>query len=357
MSSLANLFSSAIKKRETRVVGIDIGSSSIKVVELEERRGVLTLMTYGELQLGPYVGDPLGQSVVLEAQQEQAALVDVIRESAVKAKSAVFAMPLSASFVTNAVITARKDADIEPMVRLEARKVIPASLSELTLDYAEIDQTSSGSGEVPRSVLIAAIKNDALKRFKILMQFAGLKEPLNEIECFSTIRALFNDTEPHLAIIDIGAVSSKLYLAKNGQLMRMHRIRAGGALATKRIAQVLELSFDDAELAKREVQSHPKATDIKRANQASFDRAFIEFTQVIQEYERTAGVTIPHVYISGGGALFGGVAQQLSTALSREVIHANPFAKVAYPAFMEDALKEFGPSFTVALGAALRLYE
>jgi len=357
MSVFAKLISSAIKKRESRVVGIDIGSSSIKVVELEDRRGVLTLMTYGELQLGPYVGEPLGQSVVLEANQEQAALVDVIRESAVKAKSAVFAMPLSASFITNAVITARKDADIEPMVRLEARKVIPASLNELTLDFVELDQAVSGTGEVPRGVLIAAIKNDALKRFKVLMQFAGLKETLNEIECFSAIRALFNDTEPNLAIIDIGAVSSKLYLAKNGQLMRMHRIRAGGALATKRIMQVLDISFDDAELVKRDVLKHPKVAEIKRAYQASFDRAFVEFAQVIQEYERTTGVGIPHVYLSGGGALFGGVSQQLAAALGREVISANPFAKVAYPAFMEDALKEFGPSFTVALGAALRLYE
>lgn len=357
MSVLTNLFSSVIKKRETRAVGIDIGSSSIKVVELEDRRGVLTLMTYGELQLGPYVGDPLGQSVVLEASQEQTALVDVIRESAVKAKSAVFAMPLSASFVTNAVITARKDADIEPMVRLEARKVIPASLSELTLDYAELEPVTSGTGEVPREVLIAAIKNDALKRFKVLMQFAGLTEPLNEIECFSTIRALFTDTEPNLAIIDIGAVSSKLYLAKNGQLMRMHRIRAGGALATKRIMQVLDVSFEEAELAKRDIANHAQAADIKRAYQTSLERAFVEFAQVIQEYERTSGITIPHVYLSGGGALFSGVTQQLASTLERPVLAANPFARVAYPAFMEDALKELGPSFTVALGAALRQYE
>lgn len=357
MSVFSNLLSTTIKKRDSRVVGIDIGSSSIKVVELEDRNGVLTLMTYGELQLGPYIGEPLGQSVVLEAGQEQTALVDVIRESSVKAKSATFAMPLSASFVTNAVITARKDADIEPMVRLEARKVIPASLSELTLDYVELDRAIKGPDKVPRGVLIAAIKNDALKRFKVLMQFAGLKEPINEIECFSTIRALFSDTEVHQAIIDIGAVSSKLYLAKNGQLMRMHRIRAGGALATKRIMQVLDVSFEDAESAKRDMQNHAQSAEIKRAYQTSFERAFVEFAQVIQEYERTTGAVIPHVYLSGGGVLCGGVAQQLSGILSHEVVVANPFAKVAYPAFMEDALKDFGPSFTVALGAALRLYE
>ncbi len=108
------------------VVGVDIGSSSIKVVQVEQKRGTLTLSTYGELQLGPYADKALGQAVVLQPNDEQAALVDVIRESGVVAKDAVFAMPLSSSFVTNVSIDAAADADLAAMVRVEARKVIPA---------------------------------------------------------------------------------------------------------------------------------------------------------------------------------------------------------------------------------------
>ncbi len=363
MSFLDNIISSAGKgSAADGVVGIDIGSSSIKVVELQDRKGVLTLATYGEIQLGPYVGKPIGESVNLEPKQEQEALVDVIRESAVKARNAVFAMPLSSSFVTNVSIDADADADLASMVRVEARKVIPASLSEVTLDWAEVETVKSDKkaddGKEQRSVLIAAIQNSALERFKILMQFAGLNNPPTEIECFSTIRGIYHSDEPDVAVIDIGAVSSKLYIAKKGLLMRMYRIRAGGTLATKRIAEVLRVTFEEAEemkyAAEKQADNFPH---IKRAHHGSYDRAFREFGQVIREYENKTGINIPLVYLTGGGAAFPGTDIHLKESLGREVLLANPFSKVAYPAFMEDTMRQIGPSFSGALGAAMRAFE
>ena len=143
MSALSNIFKGIGSNSSNNVVGIDVGSSSIKVVELEDKKGVITVTTYGELQLGPYAGKSVGESVNLTAKQEQEALVDVLRESAVSAKDAVFAMPLSSSFVTNVTLQAEPDADLSAMVRIEARKVIPASLSEVALDWAEVEQVKT----------------------------------------------------------------------------------------------------------------------------------------------------------------------------------------------------------------------
>lgn len=359
MSVLGKLFQS---NGADRVVGIDIGSSAIKVVELEDRKGVLTLTTYGEIQLGPYVGKQIGESVKLEPKQEQEALVDVIRESAVQAHNAVFAMPLSSSFVTNVSIEADADADLSSMVRVEARKVIPASLSEVTLDWAELElpnQKDAAKESTERNVLIAAIQNQALERFKVLMKFVGIENPPTEIECFSAIRGLYRSDVPTVAIIDIGAVSTKLYVTHNGLLVRMYRIRAGGNLATKRIAEMLEVDFDTAEKLKFSVQEAPeeKAADIKRAHHSSYDRAFREFGQVLREYEQRSGTTFGTVLLSGGGAQFPGMGAHLKESIGREVVLANPFAKVAYPAFMDDNMHAIGPSFSVALGAALRYFE
>lgn len=359
MKSLRSFFSGLQTSGAPQaVVGIDIGSSSIKVVELQDQKGVLTLVTYGEIQLGPYASKEVGQSVMLGAKQEQEALVDVIRESAVTARSAVFAMPLASSFVTNASIEADKTADISALVRVEARKVIPASLSEVTLDWAEIEIESTDQTANRREVLIAAIQNTALERFKVLMQFAGISEPPTEIECFSAIRALHTDADEDIAIIDIGATSTKLYVAKKGLLMRMHRIRTGGAAATNRIASVLTISFEEAEIKKREVQQKsPSYTDIKRAHDATYERAFRELGQVLQEYEEKNALKIKTVYLSGGGALFPGIDSVLKDVLMRDVEKTNAFSKVAYPAFMQDTMKEIAPSFSVALGAALRVFE
>ena len=359
MKSLRTFFSGLQATSATpAVVGIDIGSSSIKVVELQEQKGVLTLVTYGEIQLGPYVTKEVGQAVILTAKQEQEALVDVIRESAVTARSAVFAMPLASSFVTNTSIEADKTADISALVRVEARKVIPASLSEVTLDWAEIELEKGKEDANKREVLIAAIQNAALERFKVLMQFAGISEPPTEIECFSAIRALHTDTDEDIAIIDIGATSTKLYVAKKGLLMRMHRIRTGGAAATNRVASVLNISFEDAEIKKRE--AHLKSSDyadIKRAHDSTYERAFRELGQVLQEYEEKNALKIKTVYLCGGGALFPGIEIVLKDVLIRDVQKTSAFSKVAYPAFMQDTMKEISPSFTVALGAALRVFE
>ncbi len=363
MSLFGNILSSIQHSKDASggVLGIDLGSSAVKVVELQEKKGVITLVTYGELQLGPYVGKAIGESVVLDAKQEQEAFVDVVRESAVKARSAVFAMPLSSSFVTNVTIEAEADADLAAMVRVEARKVIPASLSEVALDWAEVEMSKKEIGDGQgdrRNILIAAIQNSALERFKVLMQFAGMQQPPTEIECFSTIRSLYDSAETDIAVIDIGAVSSKLYIARKGLLMRMYRIRAGGAIATKRIAEVLEVNFEKAEEMKYAADKQASNfSDIRRAHHSSYDRAFREFNQVLREYEQKTGVTFTTVYLSGGGALFPGIDAHLKEALGREVVLANPFAKVAYPAFMEDTMREIGPSFTVALGAAMRAFE
>lgn len=360
LNSILGSFAKSLS-HNNRVIGVDVGSSSIKVVEIEDREGILTLTTYGEVQLGPYVDKPVGYAVKLEANQEQEALVDVLRESASQAEQAVFSMPLSSSFVTNVSITLPdEETDLASMVRVEARKVIPASLNEITLDWAEVEvgTTDAEESTVVRNVLIAAIQNNALERFKVLMQFAGLPQPPTEIECFSAVRALFNTDETHIAIIDLGAQSAKLYLARKGLLMRMHRVRAGGAVATAAIAKALEIAFAEAEDKKLHVQrSDAEFSKLQQIHHESYDRAFREFGQVIREYEQKAGAPLDAIYMSGGGALFPGTEKHLATALEREIRRADPFTKVAYPAFMEDVMQEVGPSFTVALGAALRSFE
>jgi type IV pilus assembly protein PilM len=343
------------------VVGIDIGSSSMKVVELHQRNGVITLATYGEVQLGPYAEKQIGESVVLNPKQEQEALVDIIRESAVQSRNAVFAMPLSSSFVTNVTIEADEDADLAALVRVEARKVIPASLSEVTLDWAEVEVTKTESGEDKtnyRNILIAAIQNSALERFKILMQFAGFTQPPTEIECFSMVRGLYNSDEPDIAIIDIGATSAKLYISHKGLLMRMYRIRAGGAVATKQISKVLGVDFQTAEEMKFAADKTADTfADMKRTHDKSYERVFREFNQVLREYEKKTGITVSTLYSTGGGTLFPGIDKYLKEILGRDVVIVDPFSKVAYPAFMEDTMHVIGPSFAVALGAAMRVFE
>lgn len=355
---LGNLFSEISKgNNSNRVLGIDIGSSSIKVVEVQERDDVLSLTTYGEIQLGPYASKEVGQSVVLDPKQEQQALVDVMRESAIKANKAVFSMPLSSSFVTMINFNVGPEEDLSSRVRVEARKYIPVPISEVTLDWAEVE-SDSDKDKTHRNVLVAAIQNQALSRFKSLMQFVNLKEPPTEIECFSSIRGAFKEEEENIAIIDIGAVSTKLYIAHKGLLQRMHRVRAGGVVATSRIASTLELSFEEAEIKKRTITKDNKDfTEVTRIHDSSYERTWQEFRQVINEYETNLGVKLDMIYLTGGGSIFPTVKNLTKDVLRQDVQFVNTFSKFSYPAFMEDIVHELNPTFHVALGATLRVFE
>ncbi len=360
MKALSNLFSGFGTKSNDakRVVGIDVGTSSIKVVEVQERDEVLTLTTYGELQLGPYAGQEIGQSVTLDPKKEQQALVDVLRESAVKSTNAVFAMPLSSSFVTTINFEAGPEEDISSRVRVESRKYIPVPIGEVTLDWAEVEPETKDPNAVSRSVLVAAIQNDALNRFRVLMQFVNLKEPPTEIECFSAIRGVYKADEQDIALVDIGAVSTKLYIARRGLLQRMHRVRAGGTLATKRIAGALGLTFEQAELLKRNCATEdPAFAELKQTHHSCYESVWPEFNQVIEEYEESLHTKISTVYLTGGGSLFPTTQLFVEEALQKKVVKVSPFDKVAYPAFMEDMITELGPTFHVALGSALRTFE
>lgn len=356
--SLAKLFSfSSGSSNNQRVVGIDIGASSMKVVELMDKDDVVTLMTYGELQLGPYMDLPVGAIAVLKPEVERQALVDILRESAVKAQGAVFAMPLASSFVTTMTLSAEPKEDISPRVRVEARKYIPVPIGEVTLDWAEVD-TREVVSKNARDVLLAAIQNEALTRFNSLMESVNLGKPPTEIECFSAIRALYANEEEDVAIIDLGAMATKLYIMRKGLLQRMYRTKGGGAAFTERIAKELDMSFAEAEVVKRSItRDDEEFTAIQKIHRLGIDRVLREFRQVIEEYEARSGAEVKRVYITGGGGAFPGLVHTVSEQLERSVQLAEPFRKVAYPAFMEDMMGDIGSTFSVALGAALRAFE
>ncbi|MDC1205534.1 type IV pilus assembly protein PilM [Candidatus Pacebacteria bacterium] len=358
--NLKNIFSSfkkTVRSTPKRVVGIDVGSSAIKVVEIEQTQKALTLRTYGELQLGPYAEKGMGEAITLEPQKLTEALVDVVRESNVKAKDGVLAIPLSSSFVTVIPITVKEEENIDSKIRVEARKYIPVPLSDVTLDWSELHTYGDKDAKV-HEILLAAIQNEAFERYQKLMGSVSMVSQPSEIEVFSAIRGVFRPADTSLAVIDLGAETSKLYITKDGALERIHRVYDGGATCTKRLSHLLSVSFEDAENMKRTYsRGTDHARDIYKAYISTIERSTQEFKRVIEQYEARLGEPIGRIVITGGAASFPGVELYMSDLLNREVVKAQPFSKVAYPAFMEDTLDEIGISFATALGAALRPFE
>lgn len=358
--SLAKVFS-AVKSQQqespTNTVGIDFGSASVKVVEIEQTSKALTLKTYGELQLGPYGNKELGEVVKLENKKRVEALVDVMREARITAKHGALAMPLASSFMTVIPMVASPEEDLSARIPVEARKFVPLPLPEVTLDWTEL-KNSAGTETRMREVMLAAIENRALNDYRALLTSVGMTGEPAEIEAFSLVRALWKSSDTTLAILDFGAQISKLYIVRDGVLERLHRVSHGGNQISRRVSELLNISFSEAEDLKRSYErSHPQARDIYKAMVSVVESPLLEFKHIISQYEARLGSPVARVSLSGGVSASPYFLPYVQDSLGRTIESGNPFNKVAYPAFMEDTLTNISPIFAASLGAALRQFQ
>ncbi len=357
-SSLTSLFkSSGVKKPgKSGVLGIDIGSSAIKIVQLKDVKGIPTLETYGELQLGPYENMDLGRGTHLPPYKMTEALVDIIRESGVTTKSVALALSYNSSFITTISVSTLDQAQIGTMIPVEARKYIPTSLSKVTLDWFPL---AIREEEKSTQVLLSAIYIDALAQYEAVVTGAGSTILVNEVEIFSVIRSLLSPEDTIVAVIDFGALATRLCVVHNGVVRKTHSVLLSGIELTHALERALSVKFNVAEEKKRTHGLEGKDGDprIEKTLSAGLERGFREIHTVIKRYEEEEGVTIGKVILSGSGALLPGLLTYTQDMFSRPVIAGDPFSKVAYPAFLEDTLKQSGPTFAVAVGIALRLFE
>ena len=353
---LGKLFTSSSQKAPESVVGIDLGSSSIKVVELKVEDGVVNLETYGELQLGPYAKIEVGRVTNLGPAPLSTALTDIIREARVTTSAAGVAVPYASSFVAVISLPSTDTEALQAMIPIEARKYVPVPIAQVTLDWFVIPEVKGVESDRTHSrVLLAAIHNEALNKFKAVISGAKVVSAFNEIEIFSSIRSTVTSQSDTVMIVDFGASSTKLYIVSQGVVQATHSINVGGQDLTSALSKSLEMSMDAAEELKRQVGLI--ATDnprIERAISFPLERIFVDSRRVLDTYERSGGATVSQIVLSGGGSIMQGLEEYAHQIFGRTIVRAHPFSKVRYPAVMEETLREIGPSFAVAVGVALR---
>lgn len=364
-----SLFSS--EKGES-VLGIDIGSSAIKIVQLKNRRGTAVLETYGEIALGPYANTEIGRSANLPPEKLAQALGDVLKESNATTKSCAVAIPFSASLISLIKMPAVARKQLNEMVPIEARKYIPVPVSEVTLDWFVIPEEEgniSGDGAQEESdphknidVLLVAIRNDVITTYQNIIRDAGLAVSFFEIEVFSTVRAVLEHGIAPVCIIDMGAANTKLYIVEHGIVRESHIINRGAQDLTISISRALGISVARAEELKRQfgvgggadIREKEESGRLGEIAHLSLDFAFSEANRALLNYQNKHRKNITQVILTGGGSALKGISELARRQLSAEVVLGNPFAKTEAPAFLEKTLQEAGPEFAVAVGIALR---
>ncbi len=368
---MANFFSNLLSRPSQSVLGIDIGSSSIKMVQLSRKGGHPVLETYGELALGPYAGKGVGESTNLPIEKIIEAVSDMIREKEVNitTKLCGLAIPFSSSLMVVIDMPLMTKGQLDQMVPIEARKYVPVPISEVTLDWyiipkdknSELDPVPAevGAPATPTQkveVLVVALHNDTINRYKDIVTKSSLDANFFEIEIFSTMRSVLDQEIAPVLIIDMGATTTKLYIVEKGILRSSHMINRGSQNITNELSKSLGISLEDAEYLKREkgIQGEINGIKIENIVDITLNYIFSEANQILLAYQKKYNRNISKVMLVGGGSALKGIADVAKNSFQTEVVAGDPFGKVVAPAFLEKVLKDTGPEFAVAVGVALR---
>ena len=355
------------------VLGIDIGASSAKIVQLRPAHGAAVLETYGEIALGPYGDVPIGKAVRIPPEKIAEAITDLMKEANVTARTGGLSIPFSSSLVSIIDMPKVDNDQLKRMLPIEARKYIPLPISEVMLDWfvvPEDDVSDSAFDRVEeksamrtkgQEVLLVAIHNETVRAYQTIAASIGLSVKFYEIEIFSAIRSSLGHGVAPVLVIDLGAATTKMYIVERGIIRATHLVTYGGQHMTENLARSLSFDFDKAERIKRErglmaasAYSGEENERVKTALLSTLDRVFSEANRVLLSYGKRYNKNVSRATLTGGGASLPGLALQAQELLHTEVEIANPFGRTETPAFLDKLLRDIGPGFAVAVGLALR---
>ena len=347
-----------LRLRSKSVIGLDIGSFSVKAVEVMPRGNGFELLHLG---VAPLPHDAIVEGAFLNASAIADAIREAIAKSGSKAKHAAAAVSGHSVIVKKITVPAMTAAELEESIRWEAEQYIPFDVNEVNLDF-EILQT--GDAERPMEVLLVAAKKDLIDDYVNLISEAGLTPSVIDVAGFAVENAFETNygvnPEAVVAIINIGAQTSTINVLAGGVPAFTRDVATGGNQYTAEIQRALSVGFDEAERIKIGERG-PESQDVvpqevEQAMRAVTNNLVGEIARSLDFFSATAAdMRIQRVYLAGGSSRVSGLEAAFKERTGLEVELMNPLARML-PSnrFDSEFLDQVGPSLGVGIGLAMR---
>ena len=361
-------------------LGVDIGGSSIKVVELANEKGRARLMTYGYLELPMHEG---GDSLIEQPKKAGDLLAEVCKQSGVKSTQAMTALQTSNVFSTILALPKSKDTkdtkSVKNLIDAELGKLAPLPVSEM-ITYSTMIDGEKMTKEVEKSktaeekkaqeekdkytrVLVTGAAKTLVAKYIEVFKVGKLNLQAIDTESFALIRALIGKDKGAIMILDLGSKRTNLFIVEKGIPFVSRSINLGGDTVTKRIAEQMQLSEEDAERAKRDLGiagSAAGAAGLPKVLEPIMLPIVNEIRFAFQLYanmELTENKRVEKIILTGGSSHLPRIPEYLSETLNMNVYRGDPWARVVYPKDLSIVLEEIGPRMAVAVGLAMREME
>lgn len=349
-----------------KFLGIDIGTSVIKVVELSSFAGRIKLENYGQISTSALYQRPFRtfekSALLLSTEDICRALRAVFEEAKITTKKSFFSIPDFTTFFTSFELPPMTSEELPQAVRAEARKYIPVPLGEVTFDWQLIGKKPLNHQERPK-ILLVAVPHEIINQYRMIVSFLNLELLSLEAEVFSLMRSLIEKEEKKIiGLIDIGARTTTCSIIEEGILKISHSFDISGDDLTERIQKALEIDYDLAEelKIKHGIVLTPESLEGKNIKEILIPLVELilkEIDRAFKNFYSKEGKEVEKIILAGGTAHLPGLLEYFKNYFKKEVEIGNPFRNILYPSILEEALKEIGPSYAIAVGLALRGFE
>jgi type IV pilus assembly protein PilM len=341
------------------IVGLDIGSSSVKVVECAVRNKRVDLLHVG---VAPLPAEAIVQGAFLNS----SAIVDAIREAmdsaGIKSKTVATAVSGHSVIVKKIVMPSMTREELEESIRWEAEQYIPFDINEVNLDF----QILNGAGmEGQMDVLLVAAKKDLIDDYIHVITDAGLQPVVLDVAAFAVENAFQAnyDASPSevVALVNVGSQTVNINILSKGSPAFTRDISTGGNAYTEEIQKALSVSWEEAERIKigggsREESQDVVPQEVEQAVRGITDTVIGEISRSLDFFAATAAESrISRVMIAGGGSRVSGFESAFQGKTNLPVKRLNPLERMVGSSRYDAAmLEEWGPSLAVAVGLAMR---
>jgi len=348
------------KSKTKSFLGVDIGLSGIKIVELANDGGHARLVTYA------YVDRPVENFDQLfnERIEETADIIkQMVTKSRCTTKTAIAAVPVSSIFTSIISVPASNDKELKDAILWQAKKLIPVPLEEIQLDSKVIEGAikSEGQKKVSRVLLTGAPKTLVNRYLDLLNHRCGLSLVSLETETFAQIRSLVGKDRSSIMIIDIGFQRTNISVVQQGVPFLNRSIAIGGDAITQTISQMLGVPYGQSETMKRDIRSMetfapagdltPMLSTLMKPilNEIKYSFSLFQGQGDVGEQRR-----IDKIIVTGGSGLLPRLPEFLTQIMNVNAYLGDPWARVVYPLDLRPVLDEIGSRFSVAIGCAMR---
>jgi type IV pilus assembly protein PilM len=351
-----------LKAKTPPLIGCDISSSSVKMVEIAEAgRNVYRVERYA---IEPLPKDTVVDGNIANIEAAGEAIKRAHKNLGSRIKNIAMALPAAAVITKKVILPGnQREEDMEVQVQSEANQYIPFSLDEVNLDFQVLGPSPSGEDEV--EVLIAASRKEKIEDRVAAAEAAGLKTIVMDVESYASQTAFELICEGSsgvkesdiTVIVDIGATVTRVSVLHNGQTVYTREQQIGGNQLTQEIARAFDMPAEEAEAAKR-VGSLPEnfGPDVL----APFnEKIVLEIQRALQFFfTSTQFNKVDHILLTGGCAMLDGLEEMVAQRTQVHTLVANPFANMALSSKIKPRqLTMDAPSLMVACGLAMRRFD